>query len=371
MNNTILRLHRSWWYKPSDGAVEVFSLLEKRRLKLTGDVASLLEALSLLDRGTKTGSAAREISCQTGLQLATSQKLLHRLQQQNVVVETHPETSTEADQYDRQVRFFDFFERDGISGADLDYRLRHRKVIVVGIGGYGTWLALLLGRLGVKRIVLIDQDKVESTNLHRQVLFNSDDLGKSKVKSAAAAIQAFQPDVEIETIDRMIDSSDSLQPYLDNADLVINAFGYREGSLASFIYHAAAKSSVPCLTFSGSWIGPLTIPGRSACVACLQNDDQLKEALALSVSNYERPTSRQAFPAIAPRLGTTACLAVWEAVRFLAGLDEIPSVNNIIIFDSFHYIDHKRIRVERNPDCPVCGSITPKELLKNAKANQP
>jgi hypothetical protein len=95
--------------------------------------------------------------------------------------------------YDRQIRFLDSYEGDGFDGNQINKILQNKKVVIVGLGAYGSWLALHSARLGIKHIVGIDYDYIELSNLPRQVLYSFDDIGALKSAASAKLINAVDP----------------------------------------------------------------------------------------------------------------------------------------------------------------------------------
>ena len=102
-------------------------------------------------------------------------------------------TEHERGRYDRQLRYFADVAPDGLSAPDCQLRLRDASVLVLGVGGLGSWAALSLACCGVGRLTLVDGDEVELSNLNRQVLYSEHDIGRPKARVAAAAIERFNP----------------------------------------------------------------------------------------------------------------------------------------------------------------------------------
>ncbi|MFT4060483.1 MAG: ThiF family adenylyltransferase [Legionella sp.] len=150
------------------------------------------------------------------------------LKQNNMVIECDHLVfkSPEDTLYDRQIRFLDSFETNQFNGEVFNKNLQNRKVVIVGLGAYGTWLTLHCARLGIKNIVGIDHDVVELSNLHRQVLYSKDDVGLGKALSCSKKLTEVDQTIKFHSVCKKIEDEFDLVPYLEGADLIFNAFGY-------------------------------------------------------------------------------------------------------------------------------------------------
>jgi len=211
--------------------------------------------------------------------------------------------------YDRQLM---------VLGLEGQKRLKRLSVLVVGAGGLGSFEALYLAALGVGRIVIVDGDIVEESNLNRQVLHWEEDLGRPKAVSAAEKIQRFNPFIEVvpvtepvtrDNVDELVRSVDAVMDALDNWEtrFIVDEAAYRHGKI--FI-HAGVYG------LEGQVI-PI-VPGETSCLRCL-----------LPPSLKTPPKT----PAIGFTVGIIAGIAVAELVKIVTG---IGSANKgvMIVFDA-------------------------------------
>ncbi|RSN69190.1 HesA/MoeB/ThiF family protein, partial [Candidatus Korarchaeum cryptofilum] len=170
-------------------------------------------------------------------------------------------TEDEIDRYARQLVLRDI----GLRGQE---RLKSSRVAILGMGGLGTPAALLLTRMGIGFIRIVDRDIVSGTDLHRQVLFNLDDVGLPKVEAAKTSLNKMNPDVEIdaiatpilnENIDKLIEDVDLIIDGLDNirTRYIINRAALRMGK--PYIFSAAVEMFGIVSTI---------IPGETPCLEC-------------------------------------------------------------------------------------------------------
>lgn len=259
--------------------------------------------------------------------------------------------------YDRQIRFFNSFEVDGCEGKDFNDRLQNKKIVIVGLGAYGSWLALHCARLGIKHIVGIDHDIVELSNLHRQILYTKNDIGTPKAIACDRALTASDPGITYEGICKKIESETDLLPYLEDADFVFNAFGYypeKEAThaISGYITKASILTKTPMLCLSTNWIGPLYIPGKSACYFCAVMQPEL-ELLLKQVKKNPRVDKR----AFCPILSITCSFAVLEVVRYLTQINMPSTASGVTSINPFQIGESKFFPVPIKDDCKYCQCI--------------
>lgn len=223
-------------------------------------------------------------------------------------------------------------------------RLKQGKVLIVGLGGLGSPVALYLAAAGVGELHLADFDTVDLTNLQRQVIHDSASVGMAKVDSAIQRLQAINPEVTLVPHRQALDE-DSLADAVAAVDLVLDCsdnFGTREAVNA-----ACVKAGKPLV--SGAAIrleGQLSVfdPRRdnSPCYHCLYGHGSEAE-LTCSEAGV-----------IGPLVGLVGSLQALEALKLLAGFGE-PLVGRLLLIDALTS-RMRELRVKRDPGCAVCGS---------------
>lgn len=226
---------------------------------------------------------------------------------------------------------------------DGQLRLQQARVLIVGLGGLGSPVALYLAAAGVGELHLADFDSVDLTNLQRQVVHDSTQVGRSKVDSAITRLQAINPQVKLVAHRQALDE-DSLAAVLAQVDLVLDCcdnFSTREAVNAACV--AAGKPLV-----SGAAIrleGQLSVfdPRRedSPCYHCLYGHGSEAE-LTCSEAGV-----------VGPLVGLVGSLQALEALKLLAGFGE-PLVGRLLLVDALG-TRFRELRVKRDPQCPVCG----------------
>jgi molybdopterin-synthase adenylyltransferase len=235
--------------------------------------------------------------------------------------------------------------------------LRDARVMVVGIGGLGCAAAMTLARAGVGTIGLADPDAVEVSNLHRQLLHAEGDVGRAKVESAARKLVA-DPSRPIVTGHPFAATPETIPALFSLADVVVDA---TDGAATKYLLSDAAVllgkpvCHAGVVGFGGQ---ALTIlPRRSACLRCAFPDGD----------EVEEPSCREA-GILGPVASVLGALQAHEAIRILAG--EGPALaDRILAFDGRTLRFHE-IRLQRDPDCTVCGAHAPTDAAFAALAER-
>lgn len=227
---------------------------------------------------------------------------------------------------------------------DGQLKLKQSRVLIVGLGGLGSPVALYLAAAGVGELHLADFDTVDATNLHRQILHDTTSVGRTKVDSAIERLEALNPLVKVVPLRTALDA-DSLGPAVAAVDLVLDCtdnFAIREAVNGACV--AAGKPLV-----SGAAIrleGQLSVfdprVASSPCYHCLYGHGSEAE-LTCSEAGVAGPL-----------VGLVGSLQALEALKLLAGFGE-PLVGRLLLIDALTS-RFRELRVKRDPACAVCGT---------------
>lgn len=244
-------------------------------------------------------------------------------------------TEEELNRYSRHILLQDV----GVEGQE---KIRQGKVLIIGAGGLGAPIAMYLAAAGVGTIGIVDGDVVDLSNLQRQIIHTTPDIGKPKVISAKETIQAINPNVKVNAIQDFL-WSDNIREIIRDYDFIID--GTDNFPIKFLINDACIMEDKPfshggILRFEGQTF--THVPG-SACYRCIFNAPPPPGAV---------PTCSQAgvLGAIAGMLGT---IQAAETLKYLTGVGELLT-NKILIFNA-KTMDFRKVKVKRTNDCPICG----------------
>lgn len=228
-------------------------------------------------------------------------------------------------------------------GLDGQKKLRAARVLVIGMGGLGCPAALYLTAAGVGTLGLVDFDRVEESNLHRQVLYNDSDVGRLKVDAAAERLTAINPHVRLERHPRRLDRDNALE-LIEAYDLVLD--GSDNAATRFLVNDACLVASKPLvwgavLRFEGQ-ISVFGLAG-GPCYRCLFPEPPA----AGSVPSCAEGGVLGALP------GMIGSLQAMEAIKLIVGAGEALA-GRFITFDALGFRP-REIRLPRDPQCPACG----------------
>ena len=229
-----------------------------------------------------------------------------------------------------------------IGGAGQS-KLLQSRVLLVGAGGLGSPNALYLGAAGVGTLGLIDDDVVEASNLHRQVVHGTADLGRNKVDSAADTVRGINPDVNVITYKQRITSANALD-IIGEYDLVVDGCdSFATRYLVNDACIMLGKPNIYGSIFRFEGQASVFIPGQGPCYRCLFPEPPPAGMV---------PSCQEAgVLGILP--GILGLIQANEAVKVLLGIGK-PLSGRLLLFDALG-MEFRTMTVRRNPDCPVCG----------------
>ncbi len=230
----------------------------------------------------------------------------------------------------------------GVPGQE---RIAHARVLIVGVGGLGGTASLYLAGAGVGTLLLNDFDRVDATNLHRQLLFGEDDIGQLKVESARTLLCGRNHSITIETLPERL-AEDELHATVATVDLVVDAsdnFPTRDLVNRACRQHRRPLVTGACIRYEGQLAVFDFRRPDSPCYTCLFPDCAAFEPLeTCSVNGISGPVA-----------GVIGSLQAQATLDILAGRP-VPWAGVLLTFDARRGT-FRRVRLARDPDCRTCG----------------
>jgi bacteriocin biosynthesis cyclodehydratase domain-containing protein len=267
--------------------------------------------------------------------------------------------TAELARFDRQLRYFSDVTHRDLTPSQCQERLREAKVAVLGVGGLGAWAAWALACTGVGEMWLIDGDRVEVSNLNRQILYTEADIGLLKVECAAARLRAFNTAARITAAARRLESEEDIAGFIAGADFVVDAADWPAHDIELWCNAACFAAGIPYITMSHfppvARVGPLYVPGRTGCFVCQEAAYRREYPLFDVAIEQQRAKPSQA-ATLGPACGLIGGHIGLDAMHLLTGLSK-PSTQGVAHMYDLRTMAVKREPVVPEPGCPVCGHL--------------
>lgn len=209
------------------------------------------------------------------------------------------------------------------------------RVLIVGVGGLGSPVAMYLAAAGVSNLILVDFDQVELSNLQRQIVHDTSQLGQDKVISAKKKLERLNPNVKITTINQKL----SLEDF--NVDVVVDC---SDNFATRFMVNKACiENGIPLVSGAAlRWGGQVAVFNNKngPCYQCLYDNIE-EQAETCSESGI-----------IAPLVGIIGSIQALEVIKIILNIGEF---GYLLLFDA-HQMQWRKLKLHKDPSCGVCGS---------------
>lgn len=228
-------------------------------------------------------------------------------------------------------------------GLEGQRKLKAAKVLMIGTGGLGSPLGLYLAAAGVGTIGLVDFDVVDESNLQRQIIHGTKDVGRPKIESARDRLNDINPNVKIETFETMLTSENALRLFKDYDVIVDGTDNFQTRYLVNDACVLTGKPNVYGSIFRFEGQATVFDAKRGACYRCL----------------YPEPPPPGLVPSCAEGgvlgvlPGIVGTIQANEAIKVILGTEGIL-LNRLLLFDAWN-MKFRELKLRKNPDCPLCG----------------
>jgi adenylyltransferase/sulfurtransferase len=241
-------------------------------------------------------------------------------------------TPEEKQRYDRQIMI------PGIGEAGQE-KLKKARVVIAGSGGLGSPISLYLAAAGLGTLRIIDNDKVELSNLNRQILHWDKDIGKFKTDSADKKLRQLNKNVSVETINTTINESNVFE-LVAGFDIIIDAM---DNLPTRFLLNkAAVEHRIPFIHGAVSGLegrAMTVIPGKSACLQCL----------------YHSVPPKAKFPVLGTTPAIIGCIQATEVIKYITGIGSLLT-NRLLMYEGLN-MKFTELQVTRDRNCKCCRNL--------------
>lgn len=246
-------------------------------------------------------------------------------------------TNEQIERYSRHI----ILKEVGVKGQK---KLMNAKVLIIGAGGLGAPAAMYLAAAGVGTIGIADADEVDLSNLQRQIIHATEDVGKAKVQSAKETMEKLNPDVKVNTYRTFVDS-ENIMDLIKDYDFIIDG---TDNFPAKFLINDACVMAKKPFSHAGiiRFKGQLMtyVPGQGPCYRCVFKNPPPKDAV---------PTCKQA-GVIGAMGGVIGSLQAMEAIKYIIGVGDLLT-GYLLTYDALK-MEFRKVKLPNDTHkCAVCG----------------
>lgn len=227
--------------------------------------------------------------------------------------------------------------------------IKTKKILILGLGGIGSITAELLARAGFESFALLDFDKVELSNLIRQMSYTLDDIGKPKTDCLAEKLLKINNNIKIKKYNLEIKSKSDISHIISDCDFVINTLDKPIRFIRGLINECCVKFNKPVI-FAGfaehvGMVGPFIIPNKTACLNCI---DKNEKEIPLNEIKY--------IPSFGPLCNIISSILSTEVLNYYINFKPINLEGKTLMFNIFNYSITEK-KWTKNKNCKVCGDL--------------
>ena len=246
-------------------------------------------------------------------------------------------TQQEIERYSRQIMIPDI-------GGKGQIRLRQSRVLVIGAGGLGCPAAFYLAAAGIGTLGIVDSDRVELSNLQRQILHATQDVGRAKVESAKDKLARLNPDVEVRAYPVRLTAENATEIFASYDFIVDGSDNFETKFLVNdaAVKLGKAFSHAGIVRFQGQTM--TVVPGKSACYRCVFQEPPAPGEIM----------NCQQAGILGSIAGAIGSIQATEAIKYAAGMEEDLLLDRILTYDA-KSVTFRTVEVHRNPRCSTCA----------------
>ena len=231
-------------------------------------------------------------------------------------------------------------------GEEGQQKILDATVLIIGMGGLGSPAAMYLGASGVGKLIISDFDQVEDSNLQRQIIHRTQDIGELKAHSAKRTLAEINPDCDVETIDWQLDEAE-LEKLAEKADVVLDCTDNFPSRF--MINRVCVKTGTPLVSGAAirmeGQIATYIPKSDGPCYQCLYKEE------------FENTETCAMEGVLSPVVGIIGTMQALQALLVLVGKTE--DINGkLLLFDGLS-MEWQSVRIPKNPACPICASASP------------
>ncbi|PAF28162.1 ThiF family adenylyltransferase [Paenibacillus sp. 7516] len=295
-------------------------------------------------------------------------KLIELLIEKKYILEEHENYNNffkdlSKERHKRNINFLSNFSPEGHEKYEYIEKIQNQKVLLLGLGGVGSVVLYNLAALGVKNITGVDFDKVDTTNLNRQILYRESDVGDNKVDAAERTVNEFNSSIKFSTVNKKIESEEDLDKIISDSGctFIICAADRPSVLINDWVNSVSIRRGIPWIYGGNSETVSfyrLVNPSQTSCFECSEynfKDNGLQEALKKLdyIRKFQPAPENNCIAASSSILGS---MMIFDFIKFLTDMTSLKSNSSIVKFDYLTMELHET-KIPKNPQC-ACSILT-------------
>ncbi|HFE9851573.1 TPA: ThiF family adenylyltransferase [Enterococcus faecalis] len=266
----------------------------------------------------------------------------------------------ELSRYHRNINFFSSYLTLKDNKYKLQKKLSQATIGIIGLGGLGSHIVYDLAGLGIGTIKAVEFDKVDISNLNRQILYDYEDIGISKAELAKKRIIKFNPKIKFYVSEKKIQSANDVENEFKDCDLLILVADRPKTLLAGWVNEAIVKLNIPlfCAGLEAQRAMHYTIiPHQTGCIECWKKNVEDEHPVSHALLEERRRLNLVGDnTAIVPLVSTITGFICAEIVKYLTGIGELTTVGKLKTIDFSTMTTVISETWEKNKNCQICGN---------------
>ncbi len=357
VNDNIYRLRSSVALVYSDNELNIFKTNVRENIFLKINYKNIIQLLQLFDGHTKLTDIIKQCD---DIDENTLISLVQFLNNKYVLIYVDKEYPLEL--IETKYRIINFLEDYCKSSGEVLHKislLNNKRVLIFGLGAVGTWIVDMLARDGIKDFILVDDDSVDISNLHRQDFYFEDDINKKKLDVIEIKLKQLDSRINIKKIFKKLDY-DFFNDFNEKFDLAINCADYPNvDTTTKIIASECMRRNIPHIVGGGynlhlTLIGQSVIPYKSACFKCFDTKlNKINEPFTHNLKKLHRENRK--IGSFSPLCTLSASLSSIEAFKILCELDEFLLNTSKRIEFGLRSMDFNIINIPKDNNCTICA----------------
>lgn len=272
----------------------------------------------------------------------------------------------------RNINFLGSFANTQVNKYELQHRLKTARIALLGLGGLGSHLLYDLAAMGCYDIRAVEFDRVELSNLNRQILYNEADVGKLKAEVAAEHIQAFNSRLKLDVVPMRISSTEDVMDIINDREYVFCVADRPKMKIIEWVNEACVRRQTKLIVGGLDTQRALywsVIPGETGCAECWNHQTVQQDPISAGLLTEKRRLNIGGDnAAFVPLVSLVAGLMLSEFVRMVTGIAPAVAAGRLmeIRFDSMEMQEAERW--DKVDHCPVCGATKSQSLITSDEA---